>query len=100
GDKYGPFDLAMLECGQYNEAWEAIHMMPEQSVQAGIDVQGKLIMPIHWGAFKLSVHEWTDPIIRFKAASDKKGIPMINPYIGERFLLGYEHPIEEWWKFN
>ena len=100
GDKYGPFDLAMLECGQYNEAWEAIHMMPEQSVQAGIDVQGKLVMPIHWGAFKLSVHEWTDPIVRFKAASDKKGIPMIHPYIGERFLLGYEHPTEEWWKFN
>ena len=100
GDKYGPFDLAMLECGQYNEAWEAIHMMPEQSVQAGIDVQGKLVMPIHWGAFKLSVHEWTDPIVRYKAASDKKGIPMIHPYIGERFLLGYEHPTEEWWKFN
>ena len=96
--KYGPFDLAMMECGQYNEAWEAIHMMPEQSVQGGLDVKGKLIMPIHWGAFKLSVHEWTDPIKRFKAASLKANIPMIHPFIGERFLLGHDYPREEWWK--
>lgn len=100
GEKYGPFDLAMLECGQYNKAWEAIHMMPEQSVQAGIDVKGQLIMPIHWGAFKLSVHEWTDPIKRFKTASIEADIPMIHPFIGQRFLLGRDYPIEEWWNLT
>ena len=97
GDKYGPFDLAMMECGQYNEAWEAIHMMPEQSVQAGIDVKGKLLMPIHWGAFKLSVHEWTDPILRFKAESERLKTPIIHPVIGERFSLGSSYPQEAWW---
>ncbi len=97
GDKYGPFDLAMLECGQYNEAWEAIHMMPEQSVQAGIDVKGKVLMPIHWGAFKLSVHSWTDPIVRFRAESDRLNTPMIHPVIGERFALGQDYPDTEWW---
>jgi L-ascorbate metabolism protein UlaG (beta-lactamase superfamily) len=97
GEKHGPFDLAMLECGQYNEAWEAIHMMPEQSVQAGIDVQGKLLMPIHWGGFELSVHTWTEPIIRFKAENDKLGTNMVHPFIGERFELGKDYPTEEWW---
>ena len=97
GAEYGPFDLAMLECGQYNKAWEAIHMMPEQSVQAGKDVQADLIMPIHWGAFKLSVHEWTEPIRLFKAASNKLQLPMVHPYIGERFTLGEDFPREEWW---
>lgn len=62
GEKYGPFDFAMMECGQYNEAWEAIHMMPEQSVQAGIDLNAHLLMPIHWGAFSLSIHSWTEPV--------------------------------------
>ncbi len=98
GEKYGPFDLAMLECGQYNEAWQAIHMMPEESVQAGIDVQGRLIMPIHWGAFKLSVHEWTEPIKRFKAECERLAVPMVHPYIGERFALGRDHPQTEWWQ--
>jgi L-ascorbate metabolism protein UlaG (beta-lactamase superfamily) len=97
GKKYGPFDLAMLECGQYNQAWKAIHMMPEESVQAGIDVEARLIMPIHWGAFALSIHEWTEPIVRFKAAATEKDVPMIHPYIGERFRLGIDFPSEEWW---
>lgn len=55
------------------KAWEAIHMMPEQSVQAGIDVKGKLLMPIHWGGFELSVHTWTEPIIRFKEENERLG---------------------------
>lgn len=97
GKKYGPFDLALLECGQYNDAWKAIHMMPEESVQAGIDVNAKLIMPIHWGAFKLAVHEWTEPVKRFKAESEKRNLTMLHPFIGERFELGKDFPQEEWW---
>ncbi len=99
GDQYGPFDFAMLECGQYNEAWEAIHMMPEQSVQAGLDVQAKLSMPIHWGAFKLSIHSWTEPIERFKAAAQENNLPVIHPLIGERFAIGVDYPRSEWWAY-
>lgn len=97
GDKYGPFDFAMLECGQYNEAWEAIHMMPEQSVIAGKDLNAKLVMPIHWGAFQLSIHSWTDPILRFKSKSEEQNVPMVHPIIGERFGLGMDYPRTIWW---
>jgi len=97
GEKYGPFDLAFLECGQYNKAWADIHMMPEESVQAGIDLNADLIMPIHWGAFQLAVHEWTDPIKRFKAKAKEEKRRMIHPYIGDRFVLGRDLPQEEWW---
>ena len=73
GEKYGPFDFAMMECGQYNEQWEAIHMMPEQTIQASIDVQSKKMMPIHWSAFNLSLHTWTEPVERaLKAANIHK----------------------------
>ena len=34
--KYGPFDIAILESGQYNPGWKNIHMMPEETVQASI----------------------------------------------------------------
>lgn len=98
GNKYGPFDIAFMECGQYNEAWGDIHMMPEESVQAGVDVKGKLLMPIHWGAFQLAIHEWTDPIERFKTASDSLNAPIIHPYIGERFCVGVDQPREPWWE--
>ncbi len=98
GEKYGPFDLAFLECGQYNKAWSQIHMMPEESVKAGRDLQAKLLMPIHWGAFKLAVHEWTEPIKRFKVASSQAGVPMVHPYIGQRFQLNQEFPRPLWWE--
>lgn len=100
GEKEGPFDFAMMECGQYNEAWADIHMMPEQSVQAGIDVRGKTLMPIHWGAFNLSVHTWTDPIERFRSEAQRLEAPMVHPYIGERFVVGQDQPSTEWWKLN
>jgi len=50
GEKYGPFDFSMLECGQYNEQWAQIHMTPEKTIQASIDVQSKLMMPISLGS--------------------------------------------------
>jgi len=98
GQKYGPFDFSMMECGQYNEQWSQIHMMPEETIQAAIDVKSKLTMPIHWGAFKLALHSWDDPIIRAtKAAKDLK-VNMATPILGESIVVYNEnYPSEEWW---
>lgn len=98
GEKYGPFDFAMVECGQYNERWSAIHMFPEESVQASIDVRSKVMMPIHWGAFNLALHDWRDPIERARAEAAKKGVTVVNPYIGERFEIGQDDISEPWWE--
>lgn len=98
GEKYGPFDLAMVECGQYNEQWADIHMMPEQSAQVGLDVRAKTIMPIHWGAFKLSLHAWTDPIERITKKAKELGVNVTTPEIGESFTVnGKNYPEGEWW---
>lgn len=98
GKEYGPFDLAFLECGQYHKAWEAIHMMPEQTVQAGIDVGANVLMPIHWAAFKLAVHSWTEPVERFVAECKKMDKKYIHPYIGERFHIEGEMTESIWWQ--
>ena len=87
GDKYGPFDFAMMECGQYNEMWKEIHMMPEETAQAGLDVRAKFIMPIHWGAFKLAMHSWTDPVERIITKASELDIPVLVPKIGESIYL-------------
>ncbi len=97
GDMYGPFDFAMLECGQYNQQWAAIHMMPEQTVQASVDLRSKKMMPIHWGGFNLSLHTWTDPIERSTLEAERKGVDIVHPYIGQRFEIN-DSPTEKWWE--
>jgi len=98
GEKYGPFDIAFMECGQYNKAWANIHMMPEETVQAHLDVKAKVLMPIHWGAFNLALHSWTEPVERALAKSSEEQVQIITPMIGERFVVGEDMPNAQWWK--
>ncbi len=83
GSKYGPFDLTMIECGQYNKNWALIHAMPEESVQAHLDLAGITMMTIHWGKFQLALHSWTDPIERAGAEADRKNVKLLEPMIGD-----------------
>ncbi len=99
GDKYGPFDMAMIECGQYNEMWPDIHMFPEQTAQAGLDVRAKQIMPIHWGAFKLAMHPWTEPVERVTNRARELNLEVLTPRIGEPIPInGMEVSTSQWWK--
>ncbi len=100
GVKYGPFDFAMLECGQYNKLWPTVHMFPEETAQAGADLQAKTIMPIHWGAFKLAQHPWTDPVERLSKKASVLGIDLITPFIGEPIELGtLDQTGSRWWEY-
>ncbi|WP_424767655.1 MBL fold metallo-hydrolase [Paenibacillus sp. sgz302251] len=99
GSKYGPFDLTLMECGQYDRRWAAIHMMPEETVQAHLDVQGRVMIPIHWGAFTLAMHSWTDPVERAVAAAKQLNATISTPKIGEPVLIGSDiYPVSTWWK--
>jgi len=99
GEKYGPFDLALMECGQYNDMWSDIHMMPEETAQAGIDVQAKKIMPIHWAGFKLALHEWTDPIKRVTKKAEELNLEVITPRIGEEIIVKDSiNAYTNWWE--
>lgn len=97
GEKLGGFDFAFMECGQYNELWHSIHMYPEESVQAAIDVQARKIMPVHWAGFSLSLHTWVEPVQRFVAEAKKRKLDYCVPQLGE--LLYPSDAIEtmEWW---
>lgn len=99
GNKYGPFDFGMIECGQYDENWKGMHMVPEESVQAGIDAKVKVFMPIHWGAFALANHTWTDPVERFKAKAKELNASISTPSIGQSILVkSPQYPHADWWK--
>ncbi|NIJ53368.1 MBL fold metallo-hydrolase [Dyadobacter arcticus] len=98
GERYGPFDLALLECGQYNEAWKYIHMMPEETVTAAKELKAKKLMPVHWAKFSLALHDWNEPIQRASAEAKKQGVPLVTPLIGQKVNLIAEQIFPEWWK--
>ncbi|MFD0670179.1 MBL fold metallo-hydrolase [Cohnella sp. GCM10027633] len=99
GERYGPFDLTLMECGQYDVRWQLIHMLPEETVQAHKDVGGRVLLPIHWGAFTLSVHDWTDPVDRVLLAAAAEGVAVATPRIGQPVPIGKsEYPKDKWWK--
>ena len=99
GNLYGPFDFAFMECGQYNELWEPIHMLPEQTAQAAQDVQSKLTVPIHWGKFALAMHTWTDSVKRFKQKADELGLTYFFPEISAVYdLQSAAEQSDYWWE--
>lgn len=98
GDKFGPFDLAILECGQYNKHWKYIHMMPEQTVQAAQDLNAKVLLPVHWGKFPLAFHDWDEPIKRVVATTEEADLPIVYPMIGETLDLDVLKAGEKWWE--
>ncbi len=97
GAKYGPFDISFMENGQYNELWRAVHMLPEEAVQAHIDVKAKWMVPIHWGMFVLSTHTWFEPIERVTAAAAAKSVSVMTPMIGQMVDIDRPPSFEKWW---
>lgn len=98
GEKLGPFDFGFMECGQYNENWHAIHMYPEESVQAALDAKVKKIMAVHWAGFALAQHTWKEPIERFTETSASKKIINISPKIGEIIDFSSNYLSNKWWE--
>ena len=99
GKKYGPFDMTLIEGGQYDKRWADVHMAPEQSVQANLDVGGKNMMLMHWAAFTLANHDWRDPIERALKEAKKAEVNLITPQIGETVIFGSDlnNLHSSWW---
>ncbi|MBB6734428.1 MBL fold metallo-hydrolase [Cohnella zeiphila] len=101
GKQHGPFELAIMECGQYDKRWSGVHMFPEETLQAYRDVQGGVLLPVHWGGFTLALHDWNDPARRISAAAEKQRIPYRIPKIGEVvYLESIRHSTQQdlWWR--
>jgi len=101
GDKFGPFDIALIDNGQYNPAWKYIHNLPEDVVKAMKDLNAKRVFPVHSSKFALALHAWDEPLIKVTElnAHSENPIPLITPRIGELVELKNENQIfQQWWK--
>lgn len=100
GERLGPFDLTLMEIGAYDAAWPDVHMGPEQAVEAHLAVGGRVMMPVHWGLFKLAFHGWTEPVERVLIAAAAAGVPLVVPRPGESVPVDSSPApggVERWW---
>ncbi|MDY6933793.1 MAG: MBL fold metallo-hydrolase [Spirochaetota bacterium] len=97
GNRLGPFDLTFLENGAYSLDWKFVHQLPEEAVQAHIDLKGEAMIPVHWGMFNLGLHTWFDPIIRITDEAEKRGVRIIVPKLGQLISMDKNYVLEDWW---
>lgn len=99
GSKFGPFDLAIVENGQYNQNWKYIHMMPDEVVKAAKELHAKRILPVHSGKFALALHAWDEPLRLITENGRAAGLDIITPMIGEVVNLDDEQQrFSKWWE--
>ena len=98
GKTYGPFDLVVLENGQYDKSWKYIHMMPEEVLQAAKDLMAKTLFPVHSSKFVLANHAWDEPLIKIAELNKKINLPLLTPIIGEQVnLKDSTQTFSAWW---
>lgn len=97
GEKFGPFDIAFMECGAYNKEWADVHMFPEETVQASMDLKAHYVWPIHWGTFNLALHDWFDPMERATKAAQANGVRILTPIFGQVVEYPGRMETSAWW---
>ncbi|MFM0500891.1 MBL fold metallo-hydrolase [Paraburkholderia caffeinilytica] len=98
GERLGPFDVTLLETGAYDAQWPYVHMQPDETVQAHVDLRGRWLVPVHNGTFDLAMHRWQEPYERVVGLTAVRGISLATPRMGERLDLGAPHRGEKWWR--
>ena len=100
GERFGPFDLTLMETGAYNKLWPDVHMQPEETLQAHLDLKGKFLLPIHNGTFDLSLHAWYEPFERIVELAKRHGVKISTPQMGEAVDIEEPQAGQHWWRFT
>jgi L-ascorbate metabolism protein UlaG (beta-lactamase superfamily) len=99
GKKFGPFDLAILENGQYNKNWRYIHHLPEDVLKSFRDINARRLFPVHSSKFALAMHPWDEPLAAIAKNCEESGVALITPMIGEVvYLKDPDQKFSRWWE--
>lgn len=97
--KFGGIDWAVMECGQYDRAWQSVHQLPEEVVQATLTLKAKHLLPVHHSKFTLAKHPWDEPLKKITELSIHKPYQLATPLIGEVVYLDqHNQQFKQWWK--
>jgi L-ascorbate metabolism protein UlaG (beta-lactamase superfamily) len=97
-ERFGPFDLVMLEVGAFHPAWGDIHLGPEHALEALELLGGGAFLPVHWGTFALAIHDWDQPAETLLELGPKRGANLLMPRLGEPIEPARGHPLSPWWR--
>jgi len=101
GKAFHGFDLALLDCGQYDPRWAYIHMTPEEAVRAAQDLGARALIPAHVGRFTIANHPWDEPFKRLAEECQKQSFRLLTPKIGEPVMPDDTHaPFSSWWNLK
>jgi N-acyl-phosphatidylethanolamine-hydrolysing phospholipase D len=83
GRRLGPFDVAALPIGAYvpAEIMKWVHVTPEESVQAFVDLGARTMVAMHWGTFDLADEPLDEPPVRMIAAIQRRNIEASRAWI-------------------
>jgi L-ascorbate metabolism protein UlaG (beta-lactamase superfamily) len=98
GEKFGPFDLSMLEIGAYHPNWGSIHMGPQNAIKAQMDLNSRYMLPIHWGLFNLALHGWTEPAEEIIPLAKSSEVSLCMPRPGDLITKDNFEQISYWWR--
>ncbi|OWQ84298.1 MBL fold metallo-hydrolase [Roseateles terrae] len=98
GERFGGFDLTLMETGAYDPRWPYVHMQPEQTLQAHLDLRGRRLMPIHNGTFDLAMHRWQDPFERILSLARLRSVEVVTPVMGAPVDIRQPAPTQAWWQ--
>ena len=99
GERFGGFDLALMENGQYNEAWHDVHMFPEETAAAAEEIGAACVIPVHAGKFNICPSAWYVPYNGIAEASAGRKYSLLTPKIGEPVMTDKKgHHYEQWWR--
>ncbi|WP_110945010.1 MBL fold metallo-hydrolase [Paenibacillus phocaensis] len=75
GSRY-EIDVALLPIGAYEPEWfmTSQHTTPEEALQAFVDVKAKLMIPMHYGTFRLADDTAREALDRLEADRKQRGI--------------------------
>lgn len=96
-ERFGPFDLVMLEIGAFHPAWGEIHLGPRNALEALRLLGGGPFLPVHWGTFNLGMHAWDEPAetLLKLAPTDAQ---LVMPRLGEPIEPVRAEKVEPWWR--
>lgn len=97
-ERFGPFDLVMLEIGAFHPAWGDIHLGPVNAVRAYEYLGGGALLPVHWATFSLSTHAWDEPAETLLGLAERRGVPLLMPCFGEAVEPARLAPVRPWWR--
>jgi L-ascorbate metabolism protein UlaG (beta-lactamase superfamily) len=99
GKALGPFDLAILENGQYNKNWRYIHQLPDDVLKSFKDLNAVKLLPVHSSKFALATHPWDEPLATIARNCQESGVSLLTPMIGEVVnLKDNNQKFSRWWE--